>query len=435
MDLSLFADGPLSGTAELPGDKSLSHRAALFATLAEGESVIEHFLDAGVTRAMLAALKRLDVPWWLTDDCLTLKGQGYRSLRSCAGRPLVIPCRNSATTLRLLAGMAAGTGTVCVLDGSEGLRKRPMDRILEPLRRMGCPVESEDGFAPLTFRSQRGLTLKPIRYALPVASAQVKSCLVLAALGIEGETVLTEPGPSRDHTERMLRAMGAPVETEPGNTLRVRGLSESLSPLHVRLPGDLSSAAFLLAAAACRPGSSILLKEVGVNPTRTGFLDVLAAMGAPAELSNEHEVCGEPVADIRFEARPLHGAEISDDLVVRMIDEFPAFATLACAAEGVSRVRGASELRYKESDRISSLCAELRRLGARIEEAPDGFTVEGGPLAGGEADARGDHRLAMALALAGLFAKDGVTVHGAEIIEESFPDFTVALEELGVSSC
>lgn len=435
MDLSLFADGPLAGTAELPGDKSLSHRAALFATLAEGESVIEHFLDAGVTRALLSALNRFGIQWWLSDDCLTLKGHGYRPLRNCAGRPLVIPCRNSATTLRLLAGAVAGTGTVCVLDGSEGLRKRPMERILEPLRLLGCPVESENGFAPITFRSLRGVERSPIHYTLPVASAQVKSCLILAALGVEGETVLTEPGPSRDHTERMLRSMGADIVTEPGHVVRVHSLRESLSPLHIRLPGDLSSAAFLLAAAACRPDSSILLKEVGVNPTRTGFLDVLAAMGASVELLNEHEVCGEPVADIRLEARPLHGVEIEGDLVVRMIDEFPVFAALACAADGVSRVRGAAELRYKESDRIASLCVELRKLGAKIEESPDGFSIEGGPLAGGEAEAHGDHRLAMALALTGLFAENEVIVHGAEILEESFPDFAVSLEELGVSSC
>ncbi|MDX9794728.1 MAG: 3-phosphoshikimate 1-carboxyvinyltransferase, partial [Kiritimatiellia bacterium] len=265
-----------------------------------------------------------------------------------------------------------------------------------------------------------------------VASAQVKSCLILAALAADGVTTLREPGPSRDHTERMLAAMGASIRSA-GNTVAMSPLARPLAPLRMTLPGDISSAAFLLVAAALVPGSEVTVRDVGVNPTRTGILDVLSAMGARVTVENPRVIAGEPVGDIRLAAAPLQAVRVAGDTVVRMIDEFPVFAVAACFASGVTEVCDAEELRYKETDRISVLCGELKALGVRLTERRDGFTIEGGTLAGGEADARGDHRLAMSLALAGLAAPSPVTVHHAEILRESFPDFVEQLTRLGAT--
>jgi 3-phosphoshikimate 1-carboxyvinyltransferase len=445
-DLSVSAAGPLAGDLFLPGDKSLSHRAALFAAFAEGESVVDRFLVSGVTRAMLDALAALGVAWCLDGARLTVQGRGLRGFPPPAA-PL--DCGNSATTLRLLAGALAAAGTPCTLDGSAGLRKRPMDRITEPLRRMGVPVATDDGRAPLALAARdAACPLKAIDYALPVASAQVKSCLILAALAADGVTTLREPGPSRDHTERMLSAMGAEIRTEESahgthgihgksrggeRVVYVAPLARPLAPLDLTLPGDISSAAFLLVAAALVPGSSVLVRDVGVNPTRTGILDVLREMGARVAVENPRVVAGEPVGDIRLTSAPLRAVRVGGDTVVRMIDEFPVFAVAACFAQGVTEVRDAEELRYKETDRISVLCGELRALGVALEERRDGFAIRGGTLAGGACAARGDHRLAMSLALAGLAAPSPVTVRGAEILNESFPDFAARLRGLGAT--
>lgn len=418
---------PLKGVVAVPGDKSLAHRAALFAALAEGESVVSNYPDSGVTRSMRGALASLGVDSSLEDGVLRVKGNGFRPFPN---RNAVAYCGNSATTIRLLAGAVAGTGSEAVLDGSEGLRKRPMNRIADPLRQMGVEVETNNGCAPLRFRPNRSETarISALEYALPVASAQVLSCLQLAALGAEGESRFIAPGPVRDHTVRMLASMGAPISAH-GNESTVSPLGKrALRPLEAALPGDISSAAFLFAAAAMVPSSRVTVTRVGVNPTRTGVLDVLAKMGAGISLANERMEMGEPVADVTLESNGIHGIAIDGDLVVRSIDEFPAIAAVAAFAEGVTEVHGAKELRYKETDRIAAIVAQLRALGVQAEEFDDGFAVVGGTLKGGTARANGDHRLAMSMSLCGLRAP--VAVEGAEILNESFPDFEMTMRSL-----
>jgi len=412
---------PLQGSVSLPGDKSLAHRAALFAAFAEGVSEVGNYPDSGVTRAMRGALESLGVPSTLDGGVLHVKGNGMRPFPNSGATAY---CGNSATTIRLLAGAVAATRSAAVLDGSEGLRKRPMNRIVEPLRQMGAGISSTGGCAPLRISPA---PLECIGYKLPVASAQVLSCLQIAALGAEGESRFTVDAPVRDHTSRMLRAMGAEV-VDSWPDVFVESLEKPLSPLHGTLPGDISSAAFLFAAAAIVPGSRVTVTGVGVNPTRTGILDVLSKMGAEVSLANNREEMGEPVADVTLVAESLHGVEIAGDLVVRSIDEFPAIASVAAFAEGRTVVRDAEELRYKETDRIAAIVAQLSALGAEVEELKDGFAVCGGTLKGGVARANGDHRLAMSMAVCGLRAP--VSVEGAEILNESFPDFERVITSL-----
>lgn len=412
---------PLQGSVSLPGDKSLAHRAALFAAFAEGVSEVGNYPDSGVTRAMRGALESLGVPSTLDGGVLHVKGNGMRPFPNSGATAY---CGNSATTIRLLAGAVAATRSAAVLDGSEGLRKRPMNRIVEPLRQMGAGISSTGGCAPLRISPA---PLECIGYELPVASAQVLSCLQIAALGAEGESRFTVDAPVRDHTSRMLRAMGAEV-VDSWPDVFVESLKKPLSPLHGTLPGDISSAAFLFAAAAIVPGSRVTVTGVGVNPTRTGILDVLSKMGAEVSLANNREEMGEPVADVTLVAESLHGVEIAGDLVVRSIDEFPAIASVAAFAEGRTVVRDAEELRYKETDRIAAIVAQLSALGAEVEELKDGFAVCGGTLKGGVARANGDHRLAMSMAVCGLRAP--VSVEGAEILNESFPDFERVITSL-----
>lgn len=423
---------PLRGEATLPGDKSLSHRAALFAALAAGESRVANFLDAGVTRPLLQALTALGVAWRLEGTTLVVRGQGLRGWRPPQA-PL--DCGHSATTMRLLAGALAAAGVPAVLDGSEGLRRRPMRRVTEPLRWMGVPITDTDGHAPLHLAARPlGQPLRPLVYDLPVASAQVKTALLLAALAAQGTTRLREPGPSRDHTERLLAVMGAPIRQPAPRTVALDGpLTRPLRPLRLTLPGDISSAAFLIAAALLVPGSEVHLRGVLLNPTRTGFLDAVRAMGADLTVVPRGEVGGEPVGDLTVRHTPaLRGIRVAGDLVVRMIDEFPAFAVVAAAAQGVTEVAEAEELRHKESDRIAALVAQLRCLGIPAEERPGGFVIPGGRgWAGGQVHAQGDHRLAMALAVAGLAARGPVRVEGAEMVYQSFPTFVETLQRLG----
>ena len=437
MRLSLpAAVRPLDGRVAVPGDKSLAHRAALFAALAPGISEIANYPDSGVTRAMRGALASLGVTSTLEDGVLRLDGSVRRIDREGVAAPVAY-CGNSGTTFRLLAGALAATGASAVLDGSAGLRRRPMDRIAEPLRLMGADVSSVDGHAPLSFRPAK---LHGIDYELPIASAQVLSCLQLAALGADSPSTFHVPGPVRDHTTRMLRAMGAEMD-ENGSTIRVNplvpsvhsraiGCFDALRPLSGTLPGDISSAAFLFAAAAIVPGSRVMVPNVGTNVTRTGILDVLAEMGAKVSVTGPGDTFGEPVGDVTVEAAPLRGVDIRGNLVVRCIDEFPAIAAVAAFAEGTTCVRDATELRYKESDRIAAIVSQFRALGAEVEEYPDGFSIRGGTLKGGIATAGGDHRLAMSLALCGLRAVQPVAVDGAEILDESFPGFVSALDGL-----
>ena len=443
MSLVSSPGNPLKGTIKLPGDKSMSHRAALFAALSSGNCLVQNFLVAGVTQVMLEALTELGIEWSLAGTTLQVQGMGLS--RGFDGiEPVGLDCGNSGTTMRLLAGAASALGLPVLLDGSPGLRGRPMNRIVVPLQQMGVEIQaSPDGTAPLSISARpTDRKLQSISYTLPVASAQVKSCLILAALAADGETVLREPGPSRDHTERMLRAMGAEVEsreiTPAGGSLafiETRFLPPDplvLQPFDMLLPGDFSSAAFLIVAAIITPGSQIVLHGVGLNPTRTGLLDVLKAMGADITIQNVYESCGERLGDLQVRYSALRGVNISGSTVVRMIDEFPVFAVAATHAQGKTNVSDAKELRHKESDRIHNLCKELARLGADVEETPDGFIINGGKLLlGGKVNSYGDHRLAMALGVAGLASMIPIEIEGGGIISESFPQFIEVLQDCG----
>jgi len=418
----------------IPGDKSLSHRAALFAALADGKSHIRNFLVSGVTRAMLDGLTAMNVPFQLDGSTLLVQGRGGSGFNS--GGMIYINCGNSGTTMRLLAGAFAGLNLSVVLDGSKGLKRRPMGRIIDRLSLMGVNIQGKAGRAPLKLTPVQ-LPLKPIDYTLPVASAQVKSCLMLASLAADGETFLREPGPSRDHTERMLSAMGVDMGWgyDPQSKqyiCRINPPIERLRPLDMTLPVDISAASFVIVAALIVPGSNITLRGIGLNPTRSGILDALAAMGANIKITNRSQQGGEPVADLTVQYSRMNGIEVNGELVVRMIDEFPIFAVAAAHASGNTLVKDAVELRHKESDRISALCRELSAIGVAVEELPDGFGIQGGKTPeGGVVSSHGDHRLAMSLAVAGLASKNGVVVDGAHYIQESFPEFDSVLQALG----
>jgi 3-phosphoshikimate 1-carboxyvinyltransferase len=386
---------------------------------------------------MLQALKDLGIQWELYQDKLTIIGKGTQDWIAPTSS---IDCQNSATTMRLLAGALAATGTAAVLDGSQGLRRRPMNRITKPLRMMGVPISaSPEGRAPLRLKARSSSQpLHGIDYELPVASAQVKTAILLAALMADSDTTIREPGPSRDHTERMLAAMGVKVNSESstdGFSVTIAPLSQrSLSAVHMNIPGDFSSAAFLIVAALITPGSEIMVSNVGLNPTRTGLLDVLREMGAQIEIANQAEQHGEPVGDLTVRYSQLQGTEVTGATVVRMIDEFPIFAIAASSANGLTTVSDAIELRHKESDRIAVLCRNLKFLGIEVNELPDGFKIEGGKkFSGGRIEAHGDHRMAMAFAVAGLIAESSVSVKGSEMIDESFPGFTESLSSLGAN--
>ncbi|MHB8133948.1 MAG: 3-phosphoshikimate 1-carboxyvinyltransferase [Anaerolineaceae bacterium] len=437
MNLTIRPGNPIQGVLTtsspfpLPGDKSLSHRAALFAALALGESKIDNFLDSGVTKSLLKALRQSGVDWELKGNGLCVQGKGLNSLQASE---LPIDCGNSATTIRLLAGALAGQGVSAILDGSEGLRKRPMDRIVNPLQEMGVPISaSENGCAPLILQAHKPQQkLRGGTFNLAQASAQVKTCLLLAGLGADREVIIREPAASRDHSERMLRAMGVQLKNPDPLTIALTPSEKQLKPLRMRLPGDFSAAAFLLVAALITPGSDLWIQGVGLNPGRTGLLDVLLAMGGNIELINKPDQAGEPIGDIHAQFSQLHAITISGNLVVRMIDEFPAFAIAATVAEGTSLVRDAQELRFKESDRITSLIAHLNSLGVRATEAEDGFSIVGGSrLKGTKVQSLGDHRLAMAIAIAGLVSESPIQIQSSEIINESFPHFGELFVSLG----
>jgi len=415
----------------LPGDKSLSHRAALFSALAEGESRVSNFLDSGVTQVMLNALAILGVRWHLDGTTLTVVGNGLNGFESPTQS---LYCGHSATTIRLMAGAMAACEIDVTLDGSDGLRKRPMGRIVEPLKAMGVDIQATpEGTAPLVIKKRaQGEKLKGGTIHLQQASAQVKTCVLLAGLAAGQVLTIIEPGPSRDHSERLLRAMGADI-TVDGLTVSMLPLTKPLLPLTIHLPGDISAAAFLIVAALITPDSELHLEGVGLNPRRTGLLDVLIKMGADIQAEVTGETAGEPIGSIRVRSSVLSGTTVNGDVVVRMIDEFPVFAVAAAYAQGETVVRDALELRYKESDRIQELCQQLTAIGVHIEEKTDGFVVRGmGRVPGGSGQSRGDHRLAMSLAVAGLASENGVTVEGADMVTQSFPCFFEMLKQMGV---
>ncbi len=432
--LTVRHSGPLGGEVSIPGDKSISHRALLLGAVADGPSQVEGFLPAADCLATLGTVRALGVSVEASSPTtLTIHGRGLRGLQEPED---VLNCARSGTTMRLLAGLLAGQAFFSVLSGDPQLRRRPMRRIVDPLQRMGATVLGREGGHRPPLAIQGG-ALQGIDYSLPVASAQVKSAMLLAGLYAEGPTTLHVPGPARDHTERMLRAMGCALqgpESEPGtpgHTVQVLPV-ERLLAADLIVPGDLSSAAFVIVAAALLPGSEAVVRSVGMNPTRTGLLDVLRAMGAELVVEGERTVSGEPVADLAVRGSELCGIEVGGAVVVRMIDEFPILAVAATQAEGETIVRDASELRVKETDRIGTAVEELRRLGAEIEPRPDGFVVRGPTqLKGTRVYSHGDHRLAMALTVAGLIASGETIVEDTGCIEDSFPGFQSTLARLG----
>jgi 3-phosphoshikimate 1-carboxyvinyltransferase len=436
MNLRVRPGKPLRGVVNLPGDKSLSHRAVIFASLSDGDSQIGNFLNAGVTQVMLEAMRSFGIEWQLNNSNLIVHGKGCTGLKQ---PEKTIDCGNSATTMRLLAGFLAATNRCAILDGSDSLRKRPMNRIVEPLEKMGVSIHTCEGHAPLTIKGSIN-ALEGIDYQLPVASAQVKSCLLLAGLAAKTATILWEPQLSRDHTERMLVSMGIPVETkivrqdnQQWYQIKLEpGMLGQIKPLQIVIPGDISSAAFLIVATLITPGSELTIKNVGINPTRTGLLDALLNMGADIRIRKKPAQAGEPVGDIIVRHSALRGMKISGRMVVRMIDEFPIFSVAAAYAEGQSSITEAKELRYKESDRIASICSNLSKLGVDIRENENGYTINPGrKIRGGSIAYQTDHRLAMALAISGLAAEKDVLIEGSEIVTESYPDFVSTLAGIG----
>ena len=412
----------LCGPVALAGDKSMSHRALLHAALSPARSTLRNVLRAGVTEAMIGCLQRLGVAIEQAGAELHVQGGAWRPV------PDALHCGNSGTTLRLMLGAIASQPLRATLSGTPGLQRRPMQRLADPLRLMGAQIDNN--FAPLTVS---GGALHGIEYAIPVASAQLKAALLLAALHASGPTTLHEPGPSRDHSERMLRALGVDVRSHE-NVVTLYPLSVALPAAQLTLPADMSAAAFMLAVAVLVPGSSIQMQGVGVNPTRTGFLESLQEMGADIRITNQREEGGEPVADLEAHHSALRAVEIGGARVVRMIDEFPIFAVLATQATGRTLVRDAAELRLKESDRITALAGEMRKLGVVLTEHADGFELRGPQAIQPAAVAsHGDHRLAMSLAIAGLLAPGTTTVDGADAVDESFPGFGAALQQLGAA--
>jgi 3-phosphoshikimate 1-carboxyvinyltransferase len=417
---------PLRGALRPPADKSISHRAALIAAIAEGESSIEGYLDAADTRSTLAAVDAIGATIEEADGIageIRVGGLGLQGANSAA-----IDVGNAGTLLRLLPGWLAGQpGGTWELDGDDSIRRRPVDRIAEPLTRMGARLRArEERLPPLTVE---GAPLTGIEYELPIASAQVKSCLLFAGLVAEGATRVIEPRPSRDHSERMLRAAGANLVRE-GSTISIEP-PERLRGGRIVVPGDFSSAAFFLVGALLVPGSDVTLTGVGLNPTRTGLLAILERMGAQIEANVEGERGGEPAGTVRARASSLRGTEVGGAEVPLAIDELPLVALAACFAEGTTTIRDAEELRRKESDRVETVTAALTTLGGNVESTPDGMVIEGtGGLRGGAVSSHGDHRIAMLGAIAGLASAEGVEVEGMEAAAVSYPGFERDLSSL-----
>jgi 3-phosphoshikimate 1-carboxyvinyltransferase len=423
--------GSLSGQIRVPGDKSISHRSIMLGSLAEGTTEVEGFLEGEDALATLQAFRDMGVviegPH---HGRVTIHGVGLHGLQAPPG-PIYLG--NSGTSMRLLAGLLAGQAFDTVLTGDASLTKRPMNRVAKPLRTMGALIDTgPEGRPPLTIHG--GRRLGGMTYELPMASAQVKSSLLLAALYAVGTTSITEPAPTRDHTERMLRGFGYPV-TVDGRSASVES-GHKLTATRIEVPADISSAAFFLVAASIAAGSDLLLEHVGINPTRTGVIDILKLMGADITLENQREVGGEPVADLRVRAAKLKGINIPEDLVPLAIDEFPVLFIAAACAEGRTVLRGAEELRVKESDRIQVMADGLLALGVKCEPTPDGIIIDGNPVAGaiggGEVHSHGDHRIAMAFSVASLRATAAIRIHDCANVATSFPNFLSLAQQVGM---
>lgn len=409
----------LRGEVSVPGDKSISHRSIMFGSLAEGTTRVSGFLMGEDNLSTWKAFESMGVTISQTGiDALEIKGVGLNGLKEPGD---VLDCGNSGTTMRLMTGLLAGQNFFSVLTGDKYLRKRPMKRVVTPLAAMGAQIWGRDGGerAPLAIQ---GGALTPTTYASPVSSAQVKSAVLLAGLSVDGETTVTEPHLSRDHSERMLSCFGAEVRPFEGGvslTGRPRLLGQE-----VVVPGDVSSAAFFMVAGLITPGAELLIRNVGINPTRSGIIDILVAMGGQMEMLDIREQSGEPVADVLVRHSQLKGIEICGDMVPRAIDEFPVISVAAALAEGTTTIRDAEELRVKETDRIDAMVSELGKLGGQVEGRPDGMVITGlEQLNGGTVTSHGDHRIAMSLAVAALSARGSVTIEDAACTETSFPGF------------
>ncbi|MCP4830529.1 MAG: 3-phosphoshikimate 1-carboxyvinyltransferase [Proteobacteria bacterium] len=417
----------MQGKARVPGDKSISHRAIMLGALAEGTTRISGFLEGEDALATLGAFRAMGVNVEGPEDGqVVVHGVGLHGLKAPAAS---LDLGNAGTGMRLMCGLLAGQAFDAELTGDASLRSRPMGRVIEPLTRMGAVIVSADAGRP-PLKVAGGAHLQGIRYELPMASAQVKSCLLLAGLYAQGCTEVIEPAPTRDHTERMLRGFGYSVDTESG-IIALRG-GGKLRACDIDIPADISSAAFFLVAASLVPGSDLLLTHVGINPTRVGVLNVLSLMGADISLLNRREVGGEPVADIRVRYAQLHGIDIPPEQVPLAIDEFPALFIAAACARGRTVLRGAEELRVKESDRIAAMAEGLTTLGVVNEVLDDGIIIEGGELGGGVIHTYHDHRIAMAFAVAALRAKDMITVLDCDHVATSFPGFDNLARQLGL---
>ncbi len=428
--LTVNPGGPLQGTISVPGDKSITHRAVILSALAEGESVLAGYSRGEDCLNTIRAFRSMGIRIEEREDRLQIFGKGLWGLSEPAAP---IDCGNSGTGIRLLAGLLAGQDFFTVLTGDESVRRRPMGRVVKPLRAMGAVIAGRKGgeLAPLAITGSR---LRGMTYHLPLASAQIKSSLLLAALYAEGTTRLTEPQRSRDHTERLFRYFGIPL-VEEGEALVVQGRPATGWPgaPALTVPGDLSAAAFFVVGATIVPGSDVTIRNVGLNPTRTGLLDILGEMGADIQVLNRREEAGEPVGDLRVRAAALRGVRIAEARIPQMIDEVPILCVAAALAAGDTVVTGAAELRVKESDRIASMASELRKLGVQVEEHPDGLRITGGggrPLRGAACQSFGDHRVAMSLAIAALKAESPVTIDETDCIDTSFPGFSDKLLDL-----
>jgi 3-phosphoshikimate 1-carboxyvinyltransferase len=430
--LTITPGGPLTGTISVPGDKSITHRAVILSALAEGESLITGYCRGEDCLDTVRACRAMGIRIGEQPDHLRVYGKGLWGLAE-PERPL--DCGNSGTAIRMLTGLVAGQDFFTVLTGDESVRRRPMGRVVKPLREMGAMIAGRKGgeLAPLAVSGSR---LHGIAYRSPVASAQVKSALLLAALSAEGVTRITEPHRSRDHTERLFRHFGIPIQ-EDGSTVVLAGRPSIGWPgKELPLPGDLSAAAFFVVGASIVPGSDLTITGVGINPTRTGLLDALTEMGADIQVLNRREQAGEPVADLRVRSAALHGIRVGAERIPETIDEFPILCVAAALAEGETAITGAQELRVKESDRIATMASELTKMGAAITETPDGLIIRGSGaratrrLRGASCHSHGDHRVAMSLAIAGLVADAPTRIEDAGCIDTSFPGFEAKLLEL-----
>lgn len=419
--------GFLRGRLRVPGDKSISHRSVMLGALSDGKTEVSGLLEGEDVLATISAFESMGVSMTgPKDGQLTIEGAGIDGLNPPKA---ALDMGNSGTAMRLMSGILAGQKFDSVLVGDDSLSKRPMKRVTDPLNSMGANIETaENGCPPLKVRG--GQSLKGIHYDMPVASAQVKSAVMLAGLFAEGNTSVTEPAPTRDHTERMLEGFGYSVE-KSGATVAVTG-GGRLHACNVDVPGDISSAAFFLVGASIAKDSDLLLEHVGMNPTRIGVLNILKAMGARIDIENERVVGGEPVADLRVRSSELTGIEIPQDQVPLAIDEFPVIFVAAANASGTTVLKGAEELRVKESDRIAVMATGLKNLGVDVEETPDGIIIQGGIYSGGEVDSHGDHRIAMAFAMAALKASEDIHVRDCENVATSFPNFASLARDAGL---